>query len=74
MRLNPFEDGVASQSLKIISMKKRSLKNTFAPGVASQSHAQEEALWITFSQSHAQKKEDLDRFAFLFLLECKHNF
>ena len=34
------------------------MKNTFAPRVASQSHTQEEALWITFPQSHALEEED----------------
>ena len=42
--------------MKISLMKRRSLENTFAPGVALQSHAQEEALWITFSQSHDRRK------------------
>ena len=50
--------------MKIILIKRRSLENTFAPRVALQSHAQEEALWITFSQSHTQEEEDSIAFFF----------
>ena len=61
-KINPQEHTVTEKkderSMKISLMKRRSLENTFAPGVDLQSHAQEEALWITCSQSHAQEEED----------------
>ena len=59
-KINPQEPIVTGKKRELDenNFDEEKVVGAFAPGVALQSHAQEEALWITFSQSHAHEEED----------------